>query len=344
VVSVWHSLSPVCIYLPVLVPVLVLCALQCYWPNWVVGLTVCIQGVATSLGDMELQPNLIPYYIRKNDTLAAIANSFAGQCNDPDGAIVDVPSLMTAICWANGWLPAECSDRWIVIGSMILVPCAKDIGATTCSAALSTTSVSTATALSYCCGNNGVTYISYYCASSSYAIPTSVDGGGCPACGTIMYWDRGEEHFFDVWGDSPRVHGEPGVHLPAGPDGLAGLADVRGEARRWGRARRAQYARYLCSMATRSLSKIDNTNPKLSTACVNFKTCLMEAMGYKKALTSTTYGVEHFPLPLHHKAQLRGRGCVHCIRSLLLPNMASAQALPGCESGRAVSHELAGGL
>jgi len=77
--------------------VICLCVVQCYYPHWVVGLTVCINGTTTPLSAMDLEPNFIPYYVRTNDTLQRIATRYNNTCNDVDSSIIpSLPSSQTS--------------------------------------------------------------------------------------------------------------------------------------------------------------------------------------------------------------------------------------------------------
>ena len=160
--------------------------------------------------------------------------------------------------------------------------------------ALGSAGVSTSTWLSYCCGNNGVTYISYYCASSAYAIPTVIDGAGCPACGSLCMGISGSTIASTYGGALPGCLAKQRCTFPQAPTAsqASQMCVANGAA-----SALSQYARYLCSMSTRLLSKIDNSNVKLTTACVSFKLCLMEAMGYKRLVTSTTYDIDNAACP-----------------------------------------------
>lgn len=153
---------------------------RCLWPNWVVGLGVCINGTAADAMTMTLPPNLKPYNVRTNDTLLSIATRFSySGCAQSDGTPATVASLVSDICWANGWYP-NCNDRQVSVASVIFIPCLNQIGAVACAGSVSPT---TDDLKWYWCGSDGRTYASYSCASAAMATP----GGGYGSCTTCSW-------------------------------------------------------------------------------------------------------------------------------------------------------------
>ncbi|CAI6001165.1 unnamed protein product [Closterium sp. NIES-65] len=71
--------------------------LRCYAPAFQIGQPVCISGTSTNIQKIKLSPNIIPYTVQPNDTLASISADFSSRCSN-----VSYPRLHLRLKLARG--------------------------------------------------------------------------------------------------------------------------------------------------------------------------------------------------------------------------------------------------
>ncbi|CAI5469891.1 unnamed protein product, partial [Closterium sp. Yama58-4] len=133
--------------------------LVCYPPYLQIGQKVCVNGTTQSMTKYPLSPNVIPYSVGVNDTLASISQQYASMC--PNN------TFPADICSSNSF--PDCTDQSITPSQMILIPCTRKIAGDICADSLPV------------CGADYVTYKSVCHAVLSFALPL-VRTGPCNLC------------------------------------------------------------------------------------------------------------------------------------------------------------------
>ncbi|CAI5533599.1 unnamed protein product, partial [Closterium sp. Naga37s-1] len=96
--------------------------LRCYPPYLQIGQKVCVNGTTQSMTKYPLSPNVIPYSVGVNDTLATISQQYASMC--PNN------TFPADICSSNSF--PDCTDQSITPNQMILIPCTRKIAGDIC--------------------------------------------------------------------------------------------------------------------------------------------------------------------------------------------------------------------
>ncbi|CAI7801372.1 unnamed protein product [Closterium sp. NIES-54] len=133
--------------------------LRCYPPYLQIGQKVCVNGTTQSMTKYPLSPNVIPYSVGVNDTLATISQQYASMC--PNN------TFPADICSSNSF--PDCTDQSITPNQMILIPCTRKIAGDICGDSLPV------------CGSDYVTYKSACHAVLSFALPL-IRSGPCNLC------------------------------------------------------------------------------------------------------------------------------------------------------------------
>ncbi|GJP76439.1 hypothetical protein CLOP_g6887 [Closterium sp. NIES-67] len=133
--------------------------LRCYPPYLQIGQAVCVNGTAQSMTKYPLSPNIIPFSVGVNDTLASISQQYASMC--PNN------TYPQDICASNSF--PDCTDQSITPGQMILIPCTRKIGGDVCATSLPV------------CGSDFVTYPSTCHAVLNFALPL-IKAEPCDMC------------------------------------------------------------------------------------------------------------------------------------------------------------------